>query len=130
MNRRTLLRVLAYGLGGGILLNNLNTGGKAAGKKKLSKSGAVGIKHYFIEQDETAARAARKHRDELEIPARAAVLKVKIKRLKILFLQIGFPRQKIAQTDYILQLDFGFFRVVRFDDAQIAENRAGHEFAD
>ena len=48
MNRRTLLRTLAYGLGGGILLNNPKTGGKAAGRKKLSK---IGLQFYTVRRD-------------------------------------------------------------------------------
>jgi sugar phosphate isomerase/epimerase len=48
MNRRTLLRTLAYGLGGGILLNNLKTDAVAAGRKKLSK---IGLQLYTVRRD-------------------------------------------------------------------------------
>jgi sugar phosphate isomerase/epimerase len=48
MNRRTLLRNIAYGLGGGILLSNSTTTGKAGGKKRLSK---IGLQLYTVRRD-------------------------------------------------------------------------------
>ena len=46
MNRRTLLRTLAYGFGGAVLLNN--TSASAAGRKKLSK---IGLQLYTVRRD-------------------------------------------------------------------------------
>jgi sugar phosphate isomerase/epimerase len=46
MNRRNLLRALAYGFGGGILLNNLNISGRAA--DKLSK---IGLQLYTVRRE-------------------------------------------------------------------------------
>jgi len=48
MNRRTLLRNLAFGLGGGFLLDNLSITGRAGGKKKLSK---IGLQLYTVRRD-------------------------------------------------------------------------------
>jgi len=45
MNRRTLLQSIAYGIGGGILLNSMNTIGKAEDKKKLPK---IGLQLYTV----------------------------------------------------------------------------------
>ena len=48
MNRRTLLKNLAYGLGGAVLLNNSSVSGVAATKKKLSK---IGLQLYTVRRD-------------------------------------------------------------------------------
>jgi len=45
MNRRTLLQSVVYGLGGGILLDNLKITGKAEDRKKLSK---IGLQLYTV----------------------------------------------------------------------------------
>lgn len=48
MNRRTLLQIIAYGFGGGILLNNMNITGKAENKKKLPK---IGLQLYTVRRN-------------------------------------------------------------------------------
>lgn len=48
MNRRTLLQSIAYGFGGGILLNNMKIIGKAESKKKLPK---IGLQLYTVRSD-------------------------------------------------------------------------------
>ncbi len=48
MNRRTLLRSLAYGLGGAALFNQMNITGEAFGKKKLSK---IGLQLYTVRKN-------------------------------------------------------------------------------
>ncbi|HEY0458091.1 MAG TPA: sugar phosphate isomerase/epimerase [Pyrinomonadaceae bacterium] len=47
MNRRTLLNVLAYGLGSGVLMNNIKTAA-AQNKKKLPK---IGLQLYTVRRD-------------------------------------------------------------------------------
>ncbi|HVE59378.1 MAG TPA: sugar phosphate isomerase/epimerase [Pyrinomonadaceae bacterium] len=48
MNRRTLLQSIVYGLGGGILLNNMEITGKAEDRKKLAK---IGLQLYTVRRD-------------------------------------------------------------------------------
>ena len=48
MDRRTLLRSLACGFGGAVLLNNLTRETNAAGRKKLSK---IGLQLYTVRRD-------------------------------------------------------------------------------
>lgn len=84
MNRRTLLRALAYGLGGAVLLNKPSVTGETAGRKKLSK---IGLQLYTVRRelernfDETLKQVAASGIEEVEFAGYFGQQPARIKEL-------------------------------------------------